>query len=381
MLHTPTLLLVNTLLFMTLALCLGWVSRSDRSDGLFHWGAALWLHSGAYLLFILRGTVSDWASIVLANTLLSATFALMLEGLRHFLQVPARRVLDWGPVGVTVLVFALLLDDIHTRVVFGSALLAVQLGQVIGLLLRRWVVTLGRGKYFVLGAFTVFGLMLLGRLLATLLGQIEMTSVRDSSVFQTVTFLFASVTMVLASFGMVVMTRDQADARNITLALHDELTGLYNRRYIQQALEQQIAVARRSRSPMAVLMLDIDHFKRVNDSFGHLSGDKVLRDLAACITKRLRAQDIAGRWGGEEFVVLLPDTAAAGGRVLAETLREAVEQQPFTALDGQPIPLTISIGLHAMPGSAKEATADIVGTADRALYLAKEKGRNRVEEL
>lgn len=91
MVHTPTLLLVNTLVFVTLALCLGLVARRDRSDGLFHWGAGLWAHSAAYVLFALRGTISDWLSVVLANGMLSATFALMLAGLRRFFQPPPRR--------------------------------------------------------------------------------------------------------------------------------------------------------------------------------------------------------------------------------------------------------------------------------------------------
>lgn len=381
MVHTPTLLLVNTLLFVTLALCLGWVARRDRSDGLFHWGAALWVHSSAYFLFILRGTVSDWASVVLANALLSATFALMLGGLRRFYQDPPRRWPDWAPVAAALLGFSLLLDNIQARVALGSLLLGVQLVQVIGLLLRRWAVTGGRGKYFVVGAFTVFGLMLLGRLLAVLFGQIDMTSVRDSNAIQAATFVLASVTMVLASFGMVVMTRDQADGRNLTLALHDDLTGLYNRRSIRQTLSQQMSQALRTRRPLAVLLLDIDYFKNVNDTYGHLSGDKVLRDLARCLSERLRAQDVVGRWGGEEFVAILPDTDASGAQMLAEQLRLAVERTHFSALDQQPIALTISIGVHALATPDADERDDMIGTADRAMYLAKQQGRNRVASL
>lgn len=379
--HTPTLLLINTLLFVTLALCLGLVARRDRSDGLFHWGAGLWVQSAAYILFMLRGTISDWASVVLANGLLAATFPLMLEGLRRFYETPPRRWLDWAPVVVALLGFSLLLENLQARIVFSSLLLSVQIAQVLGLVLRHWNSAAGRGKYFVVGAFAVLGLVAMGRLLAALQGPLEMSSVRDSNLVQAATFSLASVVIVLASFGVVVMTRDQADARNLTLAMHDELTGLHNRRYIQQSLTQQGAQAERLSQPLSVLLLDIDHFKQVNDSFGHLSGDKVLRQLATCITERLRAQDIAGRWGGEEFIVILPNTDAPGGHVLAEALREAVVQGRFTALDGQPIPLTISIGLHAMAGSDEATGDDLVGMADRALYLAKEKGRNRVEQL
>lgn len=380
MVHTPTLLLVNTLLFVTLALSLGLVARRDRSDGLFHWGAGLWVHSAAYVLFALRGTISDWASVVLANGMLAATFALMLEGLRRFYQQPPRRWLDWSPVAVVLLGFAVLLHDIQARVAFGAVALGFQLALVIGLLARRWKTTPGRGKHFVVAAFAAFGLMLLGRLAVALLGRMDIASITDSNSVQAATFVLASVTMVLASFGMVVMTRDQADGRNLALALQDELTTLHNRRYVQQTLAQHIAQARRLQRPLSLLMLDIDHFKRVNDSHGHLSGDKVLQEVAACIVERVRAQDTVGRWGGEEFVVILPDTDVAGARTLAEQLRVAVERRRFTALDGQALALTISIGLHALSGDGED-NEDMVGAADRALYLAKENGRNRVEQL
>jgi diguanylate cyclase (GGDEF)-like protein len=381
MVHTPTLLLINTLLFMTLALCLGSVARRDRSDGLFHWGAGLWVHSAAYVLFMLRGAISDWASVVLANALPAATFALMLEGLRRFYQTPPRRWLDWTPVVAVMLGFALLLDNIQARVVFGTLLMGVQLVQVVGLVIRRWSVNAGRGQYFLVGAFAVFGFMLLGRLLVALLGEMDITTVKDSNHVQAATFMVASVTMVLASFGMVVMTRDQADARNRVLALQDELTGLSNRRAIQQLLNQQIAAARRGDRTLALLMIDVDHFKRINDTCGHLSGDQALRDVAACLRGRLRAQDIMGRWGGEEFIAILPDTDEAGALALAEALRVATQQGRFLALDGQPIAITISIGVHLLErGPAGEGDA-MIGAADRALYLAKERGRNRVELL
>jgi diguanylate cyclase (GGDEF)-like protein len=381
MVHTPTLLLINTLLFMTLALCLGSVARRDRSDGLFHWGAALWVHSAAYVLFMLRGAISDWASVVLANALLAATFALMLEGLRRFYQMPPRHWLDWTPVVVVLLGFALLLDNIQARVVFGTLMMGVQLVQVVGLVIRRGSINAGRGQYFLVGAFAVFGFMLLGRLLVSLLGEMDITTVKDSNHVQAATFMVASVTMVLASFGMVVMTRDQADARNRVLALQDELTGLSNRRAIQQLLNQQIAAARRGDRTLALLMIDVDHFKRINDTYGHLSGDQALRDVAACLHGRLRAQDIMGRWGGEEFIAILPDTDEAGALALAEALRVATQQGRFVALDGQPIAITISIGVHLLERGPAGEGDTMIGAADRALYLAKERGRNRVELL
>lgn len=379
MVHTPTLLLVNALVMATLAICLGLVAQRGQRDGLRIWAGALAAHSGAYFLFGLRGVASDWLTVWLANVLLAASFALMLEGLRQFQQVAVRRVLAWAPVVAAALVFALFLDDPRLRLLLGSVLSCLQLSQLSWQLGARWQQTDGRGKYFVLIAFVLMALMLVVRAAAVLSGAMQFTSVKDSNLIQAATFLMATVAMMLANVGMVVMTKERAEERNRTLALVDALTGLYNRRHIQQALTQQIAQARRQGLPLSLLMLDIDHFKYVNDNHGHQSGDKVLQDLARCIKERVRSQDTVGRWGGEEFIVILPDTDAAGAAALAEQLRLAVERWHFVSLQAQPIPLSISIGLHVL--GEGEGSDELVGIVDRALYLAKERGRNRVEQL
>lgn len=378
MVHTPTLLLVNVLVMATLAICLGLVAQRGQRDGLRIWAVALATHSGAYLFFSLRGLASDWLTIWFANVLLAASFALMLEGLHQFQQVAVRRIRAWAPVLATALVFALYLGDARQRLLLGSALACLQLLQLSWQLRVRWQQTPGRGKYFVQIAFLLVALMLLVRTVAVLSGATQFTSIKDSNLVQAATFLLATVAMMLVNLGMVIMTKERADERNRTLAFVDELTGLHNRRYIQQTLTQQIAQAQRQRRPLSLLMLDIDHFKRVNDSHGHQSGDKVLQDLATCIKARVRSQDTVGRWGGEEFIAILPDTDAAGAQVLAEQLRQAVEGWHFVSLQAQPIPLTISIGLHGL--GEGEGSDELVGVADRALYLAKERGRNRVEQ-
>jgi len=179
----------------------------------------------------------------------------------------------------------------------------------------------------------------------------------------------------------VVMTKERADSQNLDMALHDALTGLSNRRLIVETLTQNLAQAQRSGRALTLLMIDIDFFKRVNDTFGHQSGDRALRGLADCIRGRLRAQDMAGRWGGEEFLVVLPDTDVQGGLMLAEQLRRTVEQARFEATDGRTMQFTISIGLHTLQAAAAESIDDMVAAADKAMYLAKQNGRNRVESL
>ena len=163
----------------------------------------------------------------------------------------------------------------------------------------------------------------------------------------------------------------------------DVLTGWRNRRYLQARMKEELARARRERSSLICLMLDIDHFKRINDSWGHAAGDQVLRELAQRIESEVRASDVAARWGGEEFVILLPDTDADAGTSLAERIRKAVSAEPFPLPGGCNVPVTVSIGIAGMAPAEGDSDFKTIGDsliarADVALYKAKAAGRDRV---
>ncbi|MDO8680805.1 MAG: diguanylate cyclase [Acidobacteriota bacterium] len=157
----------------------------------------------------------------------------------------------------------------------------------------------------------------------------------------------------------------------------DALTSLDNRREFQRRLDEEIERALRHDRPLSLLMLDLDHFKRVNDTYGHPAGDEVLRAIAARIRAEIRPTDRAARYGGEEFVAILPETPAAGARVVAERMRRAVAGAPFRLPDGREIGVTVSIGVLCCPDDAN-GSQRVVEHADQALYIAKETGRNRV---
>lgn len=159
------------------------------------------------------------------------------------------------------------------------------------------------------------------------------------------------------------------------LANSDGLTGLQNRRRTTERLEAEIARARRYGTKLSLLLCDVDHFKQVNDQFGHNVGDEVLVRVAATLSETLRQVDLVGRWGGEEFLVLLPDTDGEGARVVAERLRKAVESLP--PFPGGPSKVTSSIGIASYNG--EDNSAVFVDRADQALYRAKKAGRNRCE--
>ena len=166
-----------------------------------------------------------------------------------------------------------------------------------------------------------------------------------------------------------------AEARH--LAATDALTGLMNRRAFLEAVDRERSRAARHTLPISLLMLDVDHFKQVNDTKGHDAGDVVLRGIAAVLLRIARRSDFVARWGGEEFVLALAQTAETGGRIAAERVRRAVAEQPFMLPNGETLRVTTSVGL-ASAGSSF-ALEELLGRADRALYAAKGRGRNRVE--
>jgi diguanylate cyclase (GGDEF)-like protein/hemerythrin-like metal-binding protein/PAS domain S-box-containing protein len=157
------------------------------------------------------------------------------------------------------------------------------------------------------------------------------------------------------------------------LASRDPLTNAWNRRHFEASVDGEMHRARRHGHPLALLLFDIDHFKRVNDTYGHPEGDRVLREVADRVRAVTRISDSLTRWGGEEFIVLMPNTSFSSALVLAERIREAIAGQPFEGI-GQ---VTVSIGLAAYrPATSRD---EWVERADRALYLAKQGGRNRVQ--
>ncbi len=174
------------------------------------------------------------------------------------------------------------------------------------------------------------------------------------------------------------VTIEKADEYSKVLqnATQDALTGLNNRRQFEVRLSEQYAIANRQNTPLCAIMIDIDFFKKFNDTYGHAIGDTVLRTVASTIKEQLREYDIPSRYGGEEFCILLPQTNIEEARIVAERLRSAVQNKKIDIGDGKTIGVTISVGLAEL--DIKDMAEDLYIKADSALYKAKESGRNRV---
>ena len=374
----PTMLLMIIVTSTVMAGSVLTVAWGQSAPGLARWAAALLVQALAYVLLALRGKVPDAYSVVLGNVLLSVSFAVMLAAVCRFQGRGASHWLLWPPVLLALAISTLRIDDLQARMVYGSALLAAQAIVVVAALLDRRHGSVGRGAVLVIGALVLAASMLILRAASTAAGWVAIDSLQDRNMLQTISFMTSLAAAQATSIGFVFMTKERADETNRIMATQDALTGIANRRTIIGALERDMLRALRNRQPLSLLMIDIDHFKTINDVYGHLAGDRVLCAVVDAIRERVRAQDLIGRYGGEEFMVLLPETALDGGRQVAEKLRQGIADTPCL-IDGQPVSVTVSIGLYGGYVLAEDSWDHLIHEADRALYRAKEQGRNRFE--
>jgi diguanylate cyclase (GGDEF)-like protein len=188
----------------------------------------------------------------------------------------------------------------------------------------------------------------------------------------------AQLIWILSLVAENLLTKESKNEGLIRFAFTDFLTGLRSRGYFEQQLELEIKRAERKRTRFALLMLDIDYFKKFNDEYGHHVGDQVLRDVSSILARDMREVDTVARYGGEEFVIILPETGLRGALQVAERLRHNVEQTRFfIGQQGQKHPITISIGV-AIYGDDGRNRTELMEAADAALYHAKDSGRNRI---
>jgi diguanylate cyclase (GGDEF)-like protein len=186
---------------------------------------------------------------------------------------------------------------------------------------------------------------------------------------------------------MLALQRENLDlvVRNRALSevsSRDTLTGLYNRWYVIEKIDTELNRALRHGSPMSLLMLDIDHFKRINDTWGHAAGDEVLKSVGKMLRESCRVYDVPGRYGGEEFCIVLPETRMGNTAAVAERIRQRFESTHLPCGDGESVVITASIGIAGMDEPASNdilSPAALIDRADRALYSAKSRGRNRIE--
>jgi diguanylate cyclase (GGDEF)-like protein len=376
---------VNTLFMVTiyveailgLLLLFAW-AQNTQIRAVCWWGFAHLIRAASVVLFGMYGTVPDLITIDLANALLFTAFAVTWTGARVFDGRPVEPVylVTGAVIWLLVCRLPVLADAIDTRALIASGIITAYTW------LTAYEFWRGRSEQLVSRWPAIFMLFAHGALflLRTPLVAVLPWSPANNmfgSVWLTVLSFEALLFTISIAFILLAMAKERTELRHRTAAMVDPLTGMANRRAF---LHEAALLAKRHSGnprPTAVLLIDLDHFKSINDRFGHALGDSVLEIFSAAARKSVRATDLIGRLGGEEFAALLYDTGRDKAVAVAERMRETFAEMAQD-VDGRPVCATVSVGIV----HSEEAVLDVselLAQADHALYAAKERGRNRVE--
>ncbi len=369
------LFLLNNLL-ITALLAVSFRGRRTPTTDL--WIASLAVQTVAWILFVARGKIPDSFSIILAASMLSLSWAMLTDAFCEFFEFPLKRSWIYFPALLTLAAFWWNLDNLANRNIFGGLIFSAQYIAAALIVLTR------SDKWRALRTFigitaVVMAIMLFARAAIAFHAPATIPALNVASPFQTITFLVGDAARLALSFGFLLLIEAKRSDEITRLATLDSLTEAYNRRTFMELAERELARARRYRQPLGLMFLDLDHFKKVNDTHGHLTGDTVLRQIKKVAESCLRQQDVFGRYGGEEFCVLLPDTDLAGTQILADRMRKDIENFVLRLDDGTQLRITASIGVSAVPAGVDNIELDnLIEYADLALYQAKKQGRNLV---
>ena len=376
---TKTLLLALALGNLSLCAALFFFEYEHKKAlSLSVWSLAKQCQAAAWFLLFFRGIIPDLLSVPLASALLFAGVALESGALWETAEQPAWRRLSLPFLGLAVLLFwaGYALDaPSELRLLAGSLTVGGFYLSCAAALARRWQAASMLRRFLVVAV----GLLALVIAVRGLLGLLlpEGWSWITNNLLQMLSFGAFYLLMLLSSFGYLLLTREQLQLELARLAMVDTLTEVPNRRGFFNVLTPWMALARRPGLPTALIVLDFDHFKRVNDSYGHPVGDAVLRSIVEVCKRQLRDSDQLGRLGGAEFAVLLPRTSLADAARVAERMRGAIADYPVKS-ERAVINLTASLGVTTL--RADDSTVSLFKRADEALQTAKSAGRNRVVE-
>jgi diguanylate cyclase (GGDEF)-like protein len=383
----PTLVLdVRTIFFtqVTINLIIGlalWFSSLGRYQrGLNHFIGLFLSQAVAQSLYIFRGILPDVVTVLVANVLVIASYNLGYVGYCHFFN---RRVNSWfviTPVVVILYVFSIYIDNFTVRAITLGLVSSIQYLIQFLLVLSIKENAISRSKPILLSGYGLIIILFSARAVYIMVNPNGIQSLLDPMWLNALT-LFATIpSIVLIALGVLLMTSDRLLEENRELATRDSLTHIFNRRTFLDLSVRELARAIRNNHVTSLLMLDIDHFKIVNDTYGHPVGDEALIHLVKIIKDSVRLQDLYSRWGGEEFVILLAETDTDEAHHIAERLRQRIADSTLVG-HNHTIKMTVSIGVATMDGRTKPCLEYMIDQADKAMYEAKHAGRNCVRSL
>ncbi len=347
--------------------------------GVTKWAWGCGAQSIAWMLIYLNGEIPIFFSNTVAYTLLLLSMVLFYQALLNFKEKHFSKRIYYPLIGVAFLLF------VTFTFIYPSAILRVITIALIGsvlaflcsfLLIFKDGFSPNISERLMGFGFFVIGLSPVITLLSIFLNVYQFTDIFPIGIIQNVNFAFIFVSLLILTSSFMLMINDKFMSEILRLATMDSLTEVYNRAAMEKLIEKEIDRSKRYDLPMSLLLLDLDLFKKVNDTYGHQVGDFALKKLVQTITKVLRDPDSLGRFGGEEFLILLPETDLVNGNIAAERVREIVEKTPIEA-GTKTFNITISIGLATLNPETDDFE-ELFRRADLGLYKAKQTGRNRV---
>lgn len=372
---TLLLILGTGCVFLGMVLLLAW-QQNRSEDGLLWWSISLFLRTPAFALILLRGRIPDWLSIDVALALLLLGAGVSWVAARRQSRRPVNLVVVVAPAVLWLVAgrFPEIHSNLGNRVAFVSAELSI-CALAIAWEFRRQSGTMGRLRAAMAAVFLLSGLVHAARAVYAAVHPIpeilpDIGNLVASSLYVYLLILFAGGVTAVSFYWEQLVSSLKYEAE------YDSLTNVLNRRAFEARAEHMLRPGARRQAPVAMLVFDLDHFKSVNDRFGHSGGDTVLCGFCSLVQGRLRNVDLFARIGGEEFAALLPNVSRHEASRVAEQLRRAVEELQVDRAGG-PVSATVSIGV-AVAETPDIRLQDLMTRADAALYEAKTRGRNRV---
>lgn len=372
--HTPTLFACVALVATIMAFCLIVVGQFNQRDGLLTIGFGLLAHALAYVGYTLYGHAPLWLTYGAANTLLAVALAFYGASVFRIVELPVSWWRIFAPAALMLALMASLIDTLEPRMLAATLVLMVQCALII-YWTRRYIPAQGRARMLLIIGSSISLIGLGMRVVAIIGGGAAEMRYDVSNLKQTISVSIGTFTAMMISLGLVLLAKERSESLLQRLALRDVLTGILNRRAVLEQYSKELERARRDVSYLAVAMVDIDHFKQINDVHGHLAGDEVICHCVNHLTQRIRESDSIGRYGGEEFLVLLPGTSPEDAVAVLDALRASVAESPARFGEAS-ISLRISIGVCCVVPTEGDTTASLLARADAALYEAKGMGRN-----
>jgi diguanylate cyclase (GGDEF)-like protein len=384
MLEIKTVLAMNITACFLLAVSLRAAIRTslrESRDGLWLWLASLVVQATAYSLL----AASDAGNLALYQVAAHAVLAtfLTLQAAAVF-QFFGRQLGSWWHLFPGLLVatlFGLAAGSAATLTIFAGVFFGTAYVVLAGVTSHLGAGMKSAGLRLLVIGYAVGAVAFFVRGLPAIVMPDALGGFYSPDKLLVIGLYLSFAVLLLTSMGFLVLQKDRAEEAATQLAITDPLTGTFNRRTFLDLAEKEIARARRSSTRLCLVMLDLDHFKSINDRFGHLAGDYVLKRFVEVTKLCLRQEDLLVRYGGEEFCVLLPDTDVESAAALAERIRIAIENSSFVYREGKTdkaIQVTVSAGIAQLDDDLSEEIGSLVSRTDEALYAAKEAGRNQV---